>query len=577
MEQPDDSRSVDAAPSNESRDDDPLIRDVPVPRRCCSARFNLAFLMFLGISVVYGLRVNLSVAMVAMVNASQPAPGLNGSCPLPAGLGNASQKLEQPDGTPQYPWDAETQGWLLGAFFFGYMCTQIPGGYLSGRYGGSRLLGLGVLVTAALTLLTPPAARRGPRWLFALRALEGLAEVTSSSSSSSENAHVHMHASPKNSCSTRMGGLLFDWGARYLFDSLIDFKASPAHLRAGQGTKASAKTMCVCVCVRQGVTIPAMMSMWARWAPPLERSQLISLSGNGANFGAFLAMPLTGFLCQALGWPAVFYLCGVAGCLWAVLWFLLVWDDPRAHRRISKEERDYIVAAVGHQGGGHGWSVPVLSMVTSVPLWAIVVTQMCSNWSFYTQLTSLPTYMSNMLHFDLKANGFLSALPYLAAWLTATLTGFVADRLIERRALSVTAVRKLFTLTGMLFPAVFLLALAYAGCSPALTVAFLTLTSATAGTSGSGVFMNQIDIAPRYAGFLLGITNTFGTVPGVVAPIVTGYFTEDHTMEGWRKVFWVSAGVNLSAAVIYTLFGSGEVQPWALPREDEEAREGRTA
>ncbi|XP_061679490.1 sialin isoform X3 [Syngnathoides biaculeatus] len=443
-----------------------------------------------------------SVAMVAMVNASQPAPGLNGSCPLPAGLGNASQKLEQPDGTPQYPWDAETQGWLLGAFFFGYMCTQIPGGYLSGRYGGSRLLGLGVLVTAALTLLTPPAARRGPRWLFALRALEGLAE---------------------------------------------------------------------------GVTIPAMMSMWARWAPPLERSQLISLSGNGANFGAFLAMPLTGFLCQALGWPAVFYLCGVAGCLWAVLWFLLVWDDPRAHRRISKEERDYIVAAVGHQGGGHGWSVPVLSMVTSVPLWAIVVTQMCSNWSFYTQLTSLPTYMSNMLHFDLKANGFLSALPYLAAWLTATLTGFVADRLIERRALSVTAVRKLFTLTGMLFPAVFLLALAYAGCSPALTVAFLTLTSATAGTSGSGVFMNQIDIAPRYAGFLLGITNTFGTVPGVVAPIVTGYFTEDHTMEGWRKVFWVSAGVNLSAAVIYTLFGSGEVQPWALPREDEEAREGRTA
>lgn len=31
----------------------------------------------------------------------------------------------------------------------------------------------------------------------------------------------------------------------------------------------------------------------------------------------------------------------------------------------------------------------------------------------------------------------------------------------------------------------------------------------------------------RYAGFLLGITNTFGTIPGVIAPIVTGYFTKD--------------------------------------------------
>ena len=31
----------------------------------------------------------------------------------------------------------------------------------------------------------------------------------------------------------------------------------------------------------------------------------------------------------------------------------------------------------------------------------------------------------------------------------------------------------------------------------------------------------------RYAGVLLGITNTFATIPGVVAPIITGYLTKD--------------------------------------------------
>lgn len=31
----------------------------------------------------------------------------------------------------------------------------------------------------------------------------------------------------------------------------------------------------------------------------------------------------------------------------------------------------------------------------------------------------------------------------------------------------------------------------------------------------------------RYAGTLLGITNTFGTIPGVLAPIVVGYLTRD--------------------------------------------------
>lgn len=45
-------------------------------------------------------------------------------------------------------------------------------------------------------------------------------------------------------------------------------------------------------------------------------------------------------------------------------------------------------------------------MLLSVPLWAIIVTQMCSNWTYYTLLTSLPTYMDNVLQFDLKSVRF---------------------------------------------------------------------------------------------------------------------------------------------------------------------------
>lgn len=81
--------------------------------------------------------------------------------------------------TPRYPWDSATQGYLLGAFFFGYLVTQIPGGYLAGHLGGRIFLGGGVLGTAGLTLLTPLAAGLGVPWLFALRALEGFGEVRS--------------------------------------------------------------------------------------------------------------------------------------------------------------------------------------------------------------------------------------------------------------------------------------------------------------------------------------------------------------------------------------------------------------
>ncbi|KAK6327355.1 sialin-like isoform X1 [Coregonus clupeaformis] len=501
--------SINSTPLDESGETTPLLKkevvdvDDSVPPQCCSARCNLAIMMFFGFSVVYGLRVNLSVAMVAMVNGTNSQPSLNSSggheCPVSSHrYNNSSQTPDQPDGIPQYSWDSQTQGLLLGAFFFGYLVTQIPGGYLAGHFGGSIFLGGGVLGTAALTLLTPLAAQLGPYWLFGLRALEGFGE---------------------------------------------------------------------------GVTFPAMMAMWARWAPPLERSRLMTLSGSGANFGAFVALPLTGFICHSLGWPAVFYMCGGAGCIWAVFWFILVSDQPGTHPRISTREKDYIINSIGKEGGAHGWSVPFLPMMLSVPLWAIIVSQMCANWGYYTLLTSLPTYMDTVLHFDLRQNAFLSALPYLGGWAFSVISGVVADSLLEKELLSVTAVRKIFTITGLLLPAAFLVAVGYSGCSGVLAVTFLTLSTTVGGTSAAGVFINQIDIAPRYAGVLLGITNTFATIPGVVAPIVTGYLTKDHSLAGWRSVFCLSAGISAGGALVFTLFGSGKIQKWALAEEDQEQAE----
>lgn len=76
-----------------------------------------------------------------------------------------------------YDWDSDTQGWILGAFFYGYILTQIPGGYLASRCGAKWLLGLGILGTVLFTLLTPLAADLGADYLFAVRMFEGIGEV----------------------------------------------------------------------------------------------------------------------------------------------------------------------------------------------------------------------------------------------------------------------------------------------------------------------------------------------------------------------------------------------------------------
>jgi MFS family permease len=78
----------------------------------------------------------------------------------------------------------------------------VLGGWLSTRFGGKWVFGIGVLCTAVLTLITPLVADNLPLFIV-LRVLEGFGE---------------------------------------------------------------------------GVTFPAMHGVWARWAPPAERTRLTTLS-----------------------------------------------------------------------------------------------------------------------------------------------------------------------------------------------------------------------------------------------------------------------------------------------------------
>ncbi|XP_061692414.1 sialin isoform X3 [Syngnathoides biaculeatus] len=147
----------------------------PAAPACRSARYGLALLSSFGFFVVYALRVNLSVAMVDMLNDTRRAHRNRSGSLCPAHPGPARPERNHTAGV--YDWDTETQGWILGSFFYGYILTQIPGGYLAGRWGPKWLMGLGILGTVAFTLLTPAAADLGAGYLVAVRVLEGVGEL----------------------------------------------------------------------------------------------------------------------------------------------------------------------------------------------------------------------------------------------------------------------------------------------------------------------------------------------------------------------------------------------------------------
>ncbi|XP_028578608.2 sialin isoform X1 [Podarcis muralis] len=456
------------------------------PPICCSARLSLAVWAFLGFFLLYALRVNLSVALVDMVesNASLTKNTSSNVCKehssTPVVPRNTTGK--------KYPWDANTQGWILGSFFYGYIITQVPGGYLARQFGGKKLLGFGILGTAIFTLFTPLAADLGVGYLIAVRALEGLGE---------------------------------------------------------------------------GVTFPAMHAMWSCWAPPLERSKLLSISYAGAQLGTVVSLPLSGLICFYMNWIYVFYIFGALGVVWFIFWMLIVSDTPETHKRISHAEKEYILSSLTDQLSTQK-SIPWGAILTSLPLWAIVVAHFSYNWTFYTLLTLLPTYMKEILRFDVQENGFLSALPYFGCWICIILSGQFADYLREKQNMPTVCVRKTFTLIGMIGPAVFLVAAGFIGCDYEMAVAFVTISTTLGGFSTSGYSINHLDIAPSYAGILLGITNSFGTIPGMVGPLVAKSLTHSNTVGEWQTVFYIAAAINLFGAIFFALFSSGEVQDWAL-------------
>ncbi|KAJ0176881.1 hypothetical protein K1T71_008060, partial [Dendrolimus kikuchii] len=76
-------------------------------------------------------------------------------------------------------------------------------------------------------------------------------------------------------------------------------------------------------------------------------------------------------------------------------------------------------------------------------------------------MTEIPTYLKQIMGVDIKSNGTISALPYLAMYLMSFPFGFASDYILKKEWLTVTAARKLSNSFGHFGPGLILLGLAY--------------------------------------------------------------------------------------------------------------------
>lgn len=415
----------------------------PAPR--FSPRGLLVALCFAAVFICYVDRVNISLAIGAMAS--------------------------------DFGWSKTTSGWVMSSFFAGYLLTQVPGGWLAGRFGGKHVLAGGVVLWSLFTALTPPAAFASFAALIAARVLMGMGE---------------------------------------------------------------------------GVTFPSIYALFSRWVPAQRRSRAVGLVFSAIPLGTVFAQLTTPLLVTSWGWPWAFYAFAAFGLVWWAAWQPLTASSPELHPRVGEPELRALRAE--SEAGSPTAPPPLRALLGSTAVWAIVISHFCSNWGTYVMLSWAPTYFLEVFGVDFHAIGLYVMLPSLVSFLCLNLAGQVGDRLIAR-GLSVRSVRKLMQSIGFGGVAAALLTLTVVR-SAELAVVVMCVGNLLGASVAAGFGSNHLDVAPRHAGALMGLSNTAGTLPGVIGVPLSGWLVD--ATGSWSMVFYVAAGVKLFGLAFFLAFAKGE-------------------
>lgn len=149
------------------------------------------------------------------------------------------------------------------------------------------------------------------------------------------------------------------------------------------------------------------------------------------------------------------------------------------------------------------------------------------------------------------------------------LCGYLTDMALRKTSLSITNLRKLLISGSFIAQSLWLLIGASVNPSSTYFVICYILDVLMYTISITNFHANHVDIAPRYASILMGLTNVLGTIASAGSIFLEGpSFTMP--VEVQHTIFIISAGIHIFSAGFYGLLGSGEVQSWAKAKETPE-------
>lgn len=297
----------------------------------------------------------------------------------------------------------------------------------------------------------------------------------------------------------------------------------------------------------------------AIWFPVRERAFATSIWDSGSRVGAVIALPIVTLIVAVTSWHAVFIIIGLAGIIWAAVWWR-TYRSPEEHQGANAEELAYI-----QEGGARSEAnddddaaqLPWRSLFKYRTILSMMFGFFCLNSAIYFFITFFPGYLVKERGFDLLKLGIFGAIPGICAVASGWLAGYVADRAVQRGA-SLTRVRKTAIAGGLIGGSVIMFAARVPEAWMALTLLSAAYSSLT--VAATGIWSLPADVAPssRHVGSIGGLQNFASNLAGIFTPVLIGVLVDQ--TGSFVVPLAVIGFISLLGAANY-LFVLGTVEP----------------
>jgi len=364
------------------------------------------------------------------------------------------------------------------------------------------------------------------------------------------------------------GGWLSDkLGARGVLGGIVTYWSIMTAATAGAFNAASFIVVRFLFGVGEAGAFPGATRAMQLWYPPPERGFVQGITHSASRLGAAIAPPIVVLIIAggqfdlgafsisipALGWRAVFLICGAVGILWSLWWAISYRNLPEEHGMVNRAELERIrgVDATG------AIKPPPMEKRASAVGHALEFAEYVGDHGSLFHLCLLPVDLFELAAvlsrrlppFHAAQVGLLASLPLWAGVVGDTVGGLATDYLLKRTG-SAKIGRRVVAITGLLGCAVFIVP---AALTEDAYVAVWCLTASmfflecTIGPS----WAVPMDTGGKYSGTVSGMMNMAGNIGGALSPIVFGALVQ---VGNWQAPFIVAAVLLVIGSAVWAFW-----------------------